>query len=146
MKSSRMLLLLAVTMMSAINAKNNPNVVQLEQFMTGNFVNEKQQSWAHMLALHCNNPEVELRIKPLVIAEKIEAEAKLLYPDVPKTIAFILYMEFLGTITKELVFSQDTDGMTPFDILEKQECKTELCDCIKEEFRQAMQQKENKKK
>jgi hypothetical protein len=132
MKSSKMVLLLAVTMMSAINAAKKPHVIHLEQIMAENFVNEKQQSLAHMVALHCNNPEFEFRIKPELFLKNVQAESQLHYPDKPKDMAFWFYMNsVLKQDPQETLFSQDADGMTPFDILEKHECKTELCHSFK---------------
>lgn len=142
MQSSRILLLLAVTVVSSVNAlvmcspnpENNPNVIELEQFMSGNFVNEKQQSWAHILAIHCNNPDVELRVKPFAIMEKLVVDLPARYPGMSPEEVFAAYMV--------LSLGQDAEGMTPFDILEKQECKTVLCHYLKEEFLREMQQQE----
>ena len=88
-----MLLLLAVTVMSTINATNSPDIALV---IVRTVVNQQEQSLLHALALHCNDFGFEAKVK------------------------------------EELLFLQDVDGVTAFNILEVQECQTELCCRLKE--------------
>jgi hypothetical protein len=131
MKNLKMMLFSVVAMTGVINASQDPNVVQLEQFFIGDCVNDKQQSIAHVFMLQCNNPDVEIRFKPMVMQSEIEKN----YPDVPKEEAaqryFVWWQEKLAS--QDI---KDVEGRTPRDILMQHECKTSWCTMLQESQKQ----------
>lgn len=74
MKSSRMLLLLAVTVMSTINATNNPDIAMVMEVV----VNQQKRSLVRELVLQCNDPALEAQVKEeLSLMQDVECETDL---------------------------------------------------------------------
>jgi len=117
MKNLRRLFLVAITMMSVVNAEENPSVIKIDQFFIKNGVTERGESLLHLFARYYGNKDCEIRIKPYEVAETIHSEVKLMYPDVPEKEAVIEYGMFLISKNLQVFFVQDATGKTPLDIV-----------------------------
>lgn len=171
MKNSKKLLLLsAIAVAASIQGRTENlsgrtrdlSVLQFNKYMRLQFSTSSNGSnFLRDLACNCDNPDFEFMqqtiSKPFAVTEELEALSNIFDNSIVNMAAIGEYLEskvaeveknknnFIDDNLRELLFSQDQDGKTPFDILEEKQATGKLgCillklsfEALKEELRQA---------
>ena len=126
MKNSRILLLLAATVMSA-----TITAVNLEEYLIQNKVDAEGKTFWHKLAENCDNDEFQIEFKPFNgIAEKLALEAKNLREEAE--VLSILPEEMRNVVilarVVQVLTAKDNNGDAALDILKRKNAVPNPCD------------------